>query len=340
VHTFTATLTKLGAQSITVTDNSTPTLVGTEWNIAVGPGSVTHFALAGFPALTAGVTGTFSVTAEDHYGNISPGYTGTVTFTSSAAQASLPNAYTFNSADAGVHVFTASLQTAGSQSITATDTMHSSVTGTQSGIAIGPTNPVRFTVAAPASVTVGAPFTVTVTAWDAYGNVATNYTGTISFVSTDSAAILPGPYTFAASDRGVHTFTNGVTLQSTGAQTVTATGSAVPAGITSWWTGNGTANDTIGGNNGSLVGGATFAPGLVGQAFNFNGTSAAVNIPYSSSLALNTFTVEAWVNPVQARAPWAFSVLGSAASAPSTSSSGTMVARTLSTAMLATAAIG
>jgi hypothetical protein len=67
-----------------------------------------------------------------------------------------------------------------------------------------------------------------------------------------------------------------------------------PSGIVSCWLGNG--NDIVGSNNGTLQGGATFAPGLVGQAFSFNGGGAYVSVPYSSSLALNTFTVQAWVN--------------------------------------------
>jgi hypothetical protein len=161
----------------------------------------------------------------------------------------LPN-YTFTSSDSGVHTFSASLQTAGIQSLTATDTAKSSVTGTQSGIVISPANPVRFTVAAPASATVGTPFSITVTAWDAYNNIATNYTSTVAFTSTDSAAVLPAPYTYTTADKGVHTFTNGVTLKTSGSQTITAT--AVPAGIVSWWSGDGNANDIVGSNNGAL----------------------------------------------------------------------------------------
>ena len=42
----------------------------------------------------------------------------TVTFGSSDAQAGLPASYAFTAADAGVHTFTATLKTAGSQSIT------------------------------------------------------------------------------------------------------------------------------------------------------------------------------------------------------------------------------
>ena len=46
--------------------------------------------------------------------------------------------------------------------------------------------------------------TVTVTANDPYGNVATGYTGTVQFTSSDAAASLPANYTFTTADHGVH----------------------------------------------------------------------------------------------------------------------------------------
>jgi hypothetical protein len=68
-------------------------------------------------------------------------------------------------------------------------------------------------------------------------------------------------------------------------------------GLVAWWPGNGNALDIVGGNNGALANGVTFAPGEVGQAFSFNGIGQSVVIPDSPSLELtNTFTIEAWVN--------------------------------------------
>ena len=63
------------------------------------------------------------MTAKDSSGNTATGYTGTVHFTSSDSQGVLPSDYTFVSADNGVHVFSATLKTVGTQSITATDTL-------------------------------------------------------------------------------------------------------------------------------------------------------------------------------------------------------------------------
>jgi hypothetical protein len=76
-----------------------------------------------------------------------------------------------------------------------------------------------------------------------------------------------------------------------------------PAGLISWWAGEGSAADTFGLNNGTLVGGVTFAPGEVGQAFSFNGSSGYVSIAPSASLDVGQgqgLTIEAWINPADA----------------------------------------
>ena len=47
-----------------------------------------------------------------------------------------------------------------------------------------------------------------------------------------------------------------------------------PAGMVSWWPGDGNPNDIVEGNNGILAGGATiFTPGEVGPAFDFPNSS-------------------------------------------------------------------
>ena len=57
--------------------------------------------------------------------------------------------------------------------------------------------------------------------------MATGYTGTVTFTSSDGSATLPANYTFVGGDAGVHTFTGGVTLVTVGEQSVTATDVAV-----------------------------------------------------------------------------------------------------------------
>ncbi|HVM47903.1 MAG TPA: LamG-like jellyroll fold domain-containing protein [Candidatus Acidoferrum sp.] len=70
------------------------------------------------------------------------------------------------------------------------------------------------------------------------------------------------------------------------------------AGIVAWWPAEGNANDSWGTNNGTLRGGAGFAPGEVGQAFSFDGSSGSVLVPDSPALRFtNAMTIEAWIYP-------------------------------------------
>jgi hypothetical protein len=71
--------------------------------------------------------------------------------------------------------------------------------------------------------------------------------------------------------------------------------------------GSGTAvTDSSGtGNNGSTSGTTWNAAGRFGPALSFNGTTASVTVPDSTSLDLSTgMTLEAWVNPSSAGGPW------------------------------------
>jgi hypothetical protein len=222
-HTFSATLKTAGAQSITATDTTAAVGPATDAGITVNPAAASQMLVAGFPSpVTAGVAGTFTVTLKDPYGNVAASYTGTVHFTSSDRQAVLPADYTFTAADAGVRTFSATLKTAGTQSITARDTTKSTLTGTDAGITVNPAAASKLIITAPSSVTAGVPFSLTVKVEDAYGNVVTGYTGTVTFTSTDPKATLPKPYTFTAADKGVHIFT-GLVLRKKGYQKITIT---------------------------------------------------------------------------------------------------------------------
>lgn len=80
---------------------------------------------------------------------------------------------------------------------------------------------VNFVLTLPSVVGGGEATTATLTAYDENYAVATGYTGTVQFTSTDGAATLPTSYTFTGGDAGVHTFTGGFTLRTPGAQIVT-----------------------------------------------------------------------------------------------------------------------
>jgi hypothetical protein len=172
-------------------------------------------------AATAGTPVTVTVSALDAFNNVHPDYRGTVTFTSSDGQGSLPGDYTFIAADNGVHSFTATLRTANSQSLTVADTS-SGIQGTQD-IVVAPGAAFFFYLDVPAVVQAGTPFVVTVYVGDQFGNLATNYGGTVTFSTSDPDAgvLLPADYTFQPSDGGVASFV--VTLQTPGSQTLTAT---------------------------------------------------------------------------------------------------------------------
>jgi hypothetical protein len=73
-----------------------------------------------------------------------------------------------------------------------------------------------------------------------------------------------------------------------------------PSGMAAWWKAESNADDSVGANNGMLIGGMSFAPGEVGQAFVFDGSSGMVQVPASPSLNVGLgsgFTIEVWVNP-------------------------------------------
>ena len=227
-HTFGVTLETAGTQTITATDTVTSSLTGAESNIAVTAAAASTLKVTGFPTSdTAGTANNVVVTAYDAYGNVATGYTGTVSLTSSDPHAVLPSSYTFAAAAAGQHNFSVTLDTSGTQSITATDTVTSSITGTESGITVQAAAAKTFTIAGlPATVTAGTANDVTVTAYDAYGNVATGYTGTVSLTTSDPHAVLLSSYTFTGSDQGTYAFS--VSLDIAGAQSITATDTTAP----------------------------------------------------------------------------------------------------------------
>jgi tartrate-resistant acid phosphatase type 5 len=321
----------------------------------LAPNTASSLLLAGFPSsIQAGVAANFTVTALDGFGNTATAYRGTIHFSSSDAQAVLPGDYTFTAADNGTHAFSATLKTAGSQTLLATDSGSSTVTssqtitqplpgdfnisgavetadyivwrkglgtastdtdyntwrlhfgeiagaGTESGFltqlqssviqsyslaalnAVGKaanansgtaqiassghraslssgngvhtlsatlkradsrrlsaanfaTSSIQGTqtimvqaaaasslrvVGFPSPVKAGASKTFKVVVVDAYGNIVTNYRGTIHFSSTDNRAVLPANYTFTSVDNGVHTFK--ATLKTVGLQSLIAT---------------------------------------------------------------------------------------------------------------------
>jgi len=71
-----------------------------------------------------------------------------------------------------------------------------------------------------------------------------------------------------------------------------------PAGLTSWWTGDGTAEDLAGPHEGTLQNGAGYAPGMVQEAFAMDGVDDYVGAGSDSALEAGTeLTIDAWIYP-------------------------------------------
>lgn len=201
---------------------------------AAAPGAASAAAAALAPAAVslgvsastttrAGSAITLTVVARDSSGAVATAYRGTVAFTSTDARFPvLPAAYTFTASDRGVRTFAGVvLRTAGTRTISATDTQTAAVTGRTAAITVTPGPAARLSVAAPTTATAGTPIGFTVSVKDAYFNLVPAYRGTVRFTSTDPGApALPPFYAFTGADQGTHRFA--ATLRTAGPRTITA----------------------------------------------------------------------------------------------------------------------
>jgi hypothetical protein len=227
VGSFSVTFKTAGSQTLTVTDTATGTITGTA-TVYVVAAAASQFAVSTSAANPdfAGTHFDVTVTAQDPYGNPASSYTGTVHFTSTDGQAVLPADYPFVAADNGVHTFKngATLKTAGIQTVTATDIANGTITGSATTTVVPAAAATLVLTGLRTSVKAGQSFTATVTALDPYNNVATGYTGTVHFTSSDALAVLPSDHTFTTgtgADNGVHAFQ--VTLNTANSQSITVT---------------------------------------------------------------------------------------------------------------------
>jgi hypothetical protein len=203
--------------------------------ITFTPGALSYFDLTGYPAEVAAGTGFGSdvlVTAHDAYGNIKTDYTGAVYFTATDPAATLPftigHPYVFTPSDGGQRTFAGGgfvLRTTGDYRLTVTD---GTVARTSDPITVVPGALGGFQLSAPENVIAGEPFSVTVTAYDTEGNVKTDYTGQVTFASSDGLAELPvddGTGWLA----GAKTFV--IVLHASGLQSITANDGVADASV-------------------------------------------------------------------------------------------------------------
>ena len=222
---FSATLIRAPTQTLTVSDKANN--LSSTVNLTVTAAPASQLALTGAPGTAAaGSSFPFTVSALDPYGNNDSGYAGKVHFRSSDTSAGvvLPADSALTNGRASL---SATLDRAGSQTITGTDTATSSIAGSLT-IRITPLAASTLSLVVPASVVANKPFNATVTLKDRYGNVATGYRGTVYFATSDLVALelgkMPADYTFTAADGGIHTFS--VTLMTPPSQTIRAADTA------------------------------------------------------------------------------------------------------------------
>ena len=211
--------------SITAQDTLRP-LSGTRTGLQVVAGAAAHFSVQAPLAAFVGVPFTATVIAFDAYGNQAVGYTGAAVLSSSDTAASMVPTLVFNTAAQGS--VTADHQMWGtadsSASLTATDLTQPSLSGTLTGILVRAGGAAKLRLVGASSGVAGHTDTVTVNATDSNNNLATNYTGTVRFASSDSQAILPASYTFTGADAGSRTFT--VQWHTAGLQSLSVSDSA------------------------------------------------------------------------------------------------------------------
>ncbi|HQL66630.1 MAG TPA: stalk domain-containing protein [Caldisericia bacterium] len=175
--------------------------------------------------VTVGDYISFTVIAKDVWNNIVGDYNGTVTFTSDDPQAEFsPSNYTFISSDNGSHTFTNGVRfkTASPpvRTITVSD---GAIFSTSAGVTVGVSTLHHFEFYDFFTTTpvAGSAFTFRVKAVDEYGNIVTNYTGTVHFSTTDThpSVVLPSNTTYLPANNGDRLFT-GVILCTAGPQTI------------------------------------------------------------------------------------------------------------------------
>jgi hypothetical protein len=196
--------------------------------VTVGPQAVAGLRVEPSTATPiAGQPVTVTLTAITAAGKPAPSFRGTVHLVSTDAKAELPADVAFTVSDAGVKQVAVTLEAAGTSTLIATDVAAPTRQGSAS-VTVQPAAAATCTAAqAPALAVAGSLIGVDVVVHDAFGNVATGYTGTIRLTATDVRAAVPPDVTYLALDAGSHVFST--QLLTTGLQTLTATDTTTPA---------------------------------------------------------------------------------------------------------------
>jgi hypothetical protein len=194
-----------------------------------GSAAVTHLGLSAPAGVTAGAASAVTVTALNADGTTATDYVGAVHFTSSDGRAVLPTDYTFTAADQGSHRFAVTLLTAGTQSITASDSAGGA--GATAGLVVSAAaaSKVVFTQV-PAAGSAGRLLgPVTVAVQDAFGNLVTSSPPAVQLtVQSGPGGFVPPSQAGAVAVNGVASFPR-LTLAFAGTYTLKATAGALSA---------------------------------------------------------------------------------------------------------------
>ncbi len=202
-------------------------------SIAFAAGPLDHFIFSDISTQTAGRAFEITITAVDADGNTDTTYVGMNILDVSTGTISPTTTDAFSAGS-----WTGQVTITEAATEVTISTSGSKKTGESNSITIIPGPLFRFTITDyPISVTAGENFginNVVVTAYDAYGNIKTNYQGSVYFSSTDAQAVLPyvsgSLYTFTSQDNGIHTFSGtGFKLSTPPSQTITVTDGFISA---------------------------------------------------------------------------------------------------------------
>lgn len=194
------------------------------WDMFLPPaGTTDHFQVLMPPQVRADTPAPVLVIARDANNFFTPGYVGTAHFSLGTPDsgAKLPDDYTFKPQDHGVHWFSVTLSATGSQTINVNDTADASIKGSATTNVNPAPVATHFLMWTKGHATVGLPATVVIVAADASNHPVPNYTGTVTFSSSDPAATFPSTLTFGTGDHGFR-FVQ-ATFNTPGAQTLDAT---------------------------------------------------------------------------------------------------------------------
>jgi hypothetical protein len=214
---FDVTFQTADTQKVRATDGDIHAL---EYSVDVSPDDFNKLVIDGPATAKAGTAASYTVTAEDQFGNTIVDYGGSVTVSKSDVAADLSP--TVPDMSGGVGHFGVTFKTSGAQTLGAYDDTHTAPTF---DVAVNPGDLSMLVIAGPSSTTAGVLQHYTVTAEDQFGNTYIGYVGIVNVSTTDSPSDLST--TTLSMPGGVGSFD--VTFTTVGGQHIYANDSVRPA---------------------------------------------------------------------------------------------------------------